>query len=214
MTDVAQRSITLTLLDRAHRRAAFDRRVRVLAELLAERIPDHSSVLDIGCGDGTLGALIKGHNPSVQIEGLEIAPRPMCQIPCSPFDGTTIPYPNAAFDICMFVDVLHHTNEIASLLSEATRVSKRFVLVKEHLSENGFDFKVLQFMDWIGNRPHGVVLPYNYQSRGQWNEHFSNNDLVPQSWLDLIPLYPFPFSALFGRKLHFIALLEKCSAVL
>jgi hypothetical protein len=112
----------------------------------------------------------------------------------------------------MFVDVLHHapnSQGITRLLAEACRVSRRFVLIKDHLSESGFDFKTLQFMDWVGNRPHGVVLPYNYRSRDQWNQYFSLAGLNVHDWNDRIPIYPFPFSALFGRRLHFIARLEK-----
>ncbi len=112
----------------------------------------------------------------------------------------------------MFVDVLHHAPDgqgITRLLSEACRVSRRFVLIKDHLSESRFDFKTLQFMDWVGNRPHGVVLPYNYQSRAQWDRYFSQAGLTVQSWDDRIPIYPFPFSALFGRRLHFVAMLGK-----
>jgi hypothetical protein len=34
-------------------------------------------------------------------------------------------------------------------------------------------------------------------------------ELNLRTWDTQIPLYPFPFSAVFGRQLHFIALLEK-----
>jgi SAM-dependent methyltransferase len=187
----------------------FGRRVRVLAELLAATVPQDSSLLDIGCGDGTISSLIQSAVPSAQIQGIEIAARPSCRIPCRPFDGLHIPFPEATFDVCMFVDVLHHTNHILELLGEASRVSRRFVLLKDHISQNSLDFRTLQFMDWIGNRPHGVVLPYNYQSRIQWQEHFSRTGLRVKTWEDRIPLYPFPFGLAFGRKLHFVALLEK-----
>jgi len=148
---------------------------------------------------------------SVTIQGLEFAPRESCKIECSPFDGMSIPFPDASFDICMFVDVLHHVADskgIVQLISEARRVSKRFVLIKDHISESAFDFKTLQFMDWVGNRPHGVVLPYNYQSRDQWDEYFGETGLEVKSWRTDVPIYPFPFSVLFGRNLHYIGLLE------
>jgi hypothetical protein len=109
----------------------------------------------------------------------------------------------------MFVDVLHHTHDIEALLSEACRVSCRYILIKDHLAENWVDYKILQFMDWVGNRPHGVVLPYNYRTASQWDRHFSRAGLKVTSREDRTSIYPFPFSAVFGRKLHFIALLEK-----
>jgi hypothetical protein len=64
-------------------------------------------------------------------------------------------------------------------------------------------------MDWIGNRPHGVVLTYNYQNRKQWTEQFSDLRLSKISWTTEIPLYPWPLSLLVGRGLHFVSLLKK-----
>jgi SAM-dependent methyltransferase len=208
----AQSSLALSLLKRAHGNAVFERRVRVLAESLAAKIPSGASVLDIGCGDGTIASLIMERDPTITIQGIEFAPRSSCRIACKPFDGASIPHAPGSFDVCMFVDVLHHTLRIETLLSEACRVSRRYVLIKDHLAENWLDFKTLQFMDWVGNRPHGVVLPYNYQSRNEWDRYFSKAGLSMITRQDRVKLYPFPFSALFGRELHFIELLQKTEA--
>lgn len=211
MASHPQRSGAFSMLGRAHRRAVFGRRVRVLAELLAARIPAGASVLDIGCGDGSIAKLVTSYKPSVTVQGVEFAPRGDCRIECKAFDGSNIPYPAQSFDVCMFVDVLHHVSDpqgIEKLLWEACRVSRRYVLIKDHLCENRFDFVTLQFMDWVGNRPHGVVLPYNYQSRRDWEKYFSKTKVRVKDWQTKIPLYPFPFSTLFGRQLHHIGLLE------
>lgn len=202
-------SLALSLLGHAHRRAVFERRVRVLAEFLTAWIPSHSSVLDIGCGDGKIASLIQIRNPTIRIQGIEFAPRPTCLVECQRFDGKEIPHPASSFDVCMFVDVLHHTRDIETLLTEASRVSKRFVLLKDHVAENRLDFTTLRFMDWVGNRPHGVVLAYNYQNRARWDHCLGSVGLDICKWHDRIPLYPLPFSAIFGRQLHFVALLEK-----
>jgi SAM-dependent methyltransferase len=209
MTDSSRNSWFLSWVGRSHQSLVYGRRVRVLAELLVAHIPGNSSVLDIGCGDGTIGSLIQSAVPSAQFQGIEIAESPGCRIPCRSFDGLHIPFPDATFDVCMFVDVLHHTTNIREVLAEGCRVSRRFLLIKDHLSESPVDFYTLKLMDWIGNRPHGVALPNNYQSRSQWDGYYAGAQLSLKAYQDQVPLYPFPFSGIFGRKLHFIALLEK-----
>ena len=211
MAGTSQTSWPLTWISRWHHAFVFHRRARILAELLAAKIPQAASVLDVGCGDGTIASGIAELRPDISIQGVEFLVRPGCKIECCPFDGLKLPYPNASFDVCLFVDVLHHTKDPAVLLREAVRVTRNFVLLKDHLDENTLDDVTLRFMDWVGNRPHGVVLTYNYQSRKQWAAYFSQCGLKQENWNGAVPLYPWPFSFVVGRGLHFIALLKKTS---
>lgn len=192
-----------------HRAFVFERRTRVLAEMLAAQIPERASVLDIGCGDGTIGSLIAQLRPDISIQGVEFLVRPECKIECRAFDGISLPFPDGSFDVCSFVDVLHHTQDPMVLLREATRVSRSWVLLKDHLDENILDHLTLRLMDWVGNRPHGVVLTYNYQSRSQWAQYFTKCGLVETNWTTRVPLYPAPVSFVAGRGLHFVTLLRK-----
>jgi SAM-dependent methyltransferase len=202
-------SLLLSAVKRGHQSFVHQRRVRVLAEVLAAQIPQGASVLDIGCGDGTIAGLIAQFRPDISIKGVEVMARPGCKIECHPFDGSTLPFADSSIDVCMLVDVLHHTADVSVLLREAARVSAKFVLLKDHLSESAFDHATLRFMDWVGNRPHGVTLTYNYQSRAQWRTHFAASGLNEATFTSDIPLYPAPFSAVVGRGLHFAALLQK-----
>src|SRR5216683_5595652 len=199
----------LSWIARWHHALVFQRRTRVLAEMLAAQIPQGARVLDIGCGDGTIASLIAQFRPDISIQGVEFLVRPECKIECRAFDGASLPFPDGSFDVCLFVDVLHHTPDPAILLREAVRVSRSFVLLKDHLDENIFDDMTLRFMDWVSNRPHGVVLAYNYQSRRQWAEYFSRCGLAVTAWTTRVPLYPPPVSFVAGRGLHFVALLGK-----
>ncbi len=210
MTSRPDSAVALRLIESVHKRLVFGRRVKVLSTALAEFLPAAGSALDVGCGDGTLGFLLGQKKPTLSLLGLEIMPRPFCRIECRAFDGKTIPHPDCSFDVCLFVDVLHHTDDLLGLLREAERVTRRYVLIKDHLCENRADRAILSFMDWFGNRPHGVVLPFNYQTKAQWLKIFPACGLRCVAWKQLLQgLYPWPFSLVFGRNLHFIGLFEK-----
>jgi hypothetical protein len=92
------RSGPLSWIARSHRTLIFGRRTRVLAGALAPLIPRETrTVLDIGCGDGTVARLLSECRPDLTIEGVEVIPRPACQIPCRAFDGERLPFPRSIF---------------------------------------------------------------------------------------------------------------------
>ena len=72
----------------------------------------------------------------------------------------------------MLVDVLHHADQPQRLLEEARRVSRRYVIVKDHYWRYRCDRPLLRFADWLGNQPYGIRLKNGY--------------LCPQEWTHLI----------------------------
>lgn len=198
----------LGLVGRLHSKFVFGKRTDILASEIAKLLPQNAKTLDIGCGDGTIDRKILKLRPDLAIQGVEVAPRTKTAIPVVPFDGMTIPYPKGSFDCSIFVDVLHHVNEPEKLLSEAKRVTRKFIVIKDHFSENPLDTLILKTMDWIGNKPHEVVLPYNYLSKKQWENLWNKAGLKVVSMKTNLDLYPLPFSLIFDRKLHFIARME------
>ena len=191
----------------AHGALVFGRRVRVLAGALAPLLPP-GRLVDVGCGDGSVSAAIAALRPDVRPEGLDVLLRPSCAIPARAFDGKRLPHPDGDAGAALLVDVLHHADDPVALLAECARVA-RVVVVKDHLSRSRFDERVLAFMDWVGNRPHGVVLPYAYFSPGSWERAVTAAGLREERRAGVPGLYPFPFSALFGRGLHFVARLSR-----
>ena len=191
----------------AHGALVFGRRVRVLATALAPLLPAGRSV-DVGCGSGAISAAIERLRPDVTPEGFDVLLRPSCAIPARQFDGKRLPLPDASAASVLLVDVLHHAEDPVALLAECARVAS-VVVVKDHLSRSRVDERVLAFMDWVGNRPHGVVLPYAYFSPGSWERAVTAAGLREEKREAVPGLYPFPFSALFGRGLHFVARLAR-----
>jgi SAM-dependent methyltransferase len=194
-------------LNAVHQSLVFNRRIRVLAEHLSELVQD-GDVLDMGCGDGSLALEIMARRPGVSIVGVDVFARTNAHIPVTEFDGNTLPFETGSFDHVMLIDVLHHTDDPAAVLTEAARVARRGVLVKDHLLEGAAAGATLRLMDWVGNRGHGVRLPYNYLDRPAWDKAFAAAGLGVDTWRDRLSLYPAPAAWLFDRKLHFIATLS------
>jgi SAM-dependent methyltransferase len=200
------------ILNSAHNAIVFGRRVRILASILAREIPAGAHVLDVGTGDGSIAAALVQQRRDIQIEGIDVLVRPHTQIPVRAFDGEHIPLGNNSVDVVSLVDVLHHTNDPSVLLHESSRVSRRYVLIKDHLREGPLAEVILRMMDWVGNYGHDVVLPYNYLTKNEWRELFGDTNLASERWVEDLGLYPFPLSMIFGRRLHFVGLLRKIFA--
>jgi len=98
--------------------------------------------------------------------------RPDTHIPVRLFDGEHIPLSEKA----------DHTSDARILLREAARVSRRHVVIKDHLREGLFAKATLQAMDWVGNYGHEVALPYNYVLKREWHEHSRDTNLSLEHW--------------------------------
>lgn len=191
-----------------HGSLVHGRRVRAIAAAIAPMLEHGWRVLDIGCGDGSLAARVMERAPGVEIEGYEVTARPKTAIPVSLFDGRTIPRPDRSADAVMLVDVLHHTDDPTVLMREAARVARHAVVIKDHRMERPLAGPTLRFMDWVGNKPHGVVLPYNYWPQSRWREAWNDLGLSPDRYETRIGLYPWPFNWCFELGLHFVARLR------
>jgi len=196
------------MLGAVHAKLVFNRRVRQLAAAVAERLPQDAHVLDVGCGSGDLAARVMQLRPDVRIEGIDVLVRPDTAIVVHAYDGAHIPFPDGAFDAAMVIDVLHHTDDPEAVLAEIARVAPR-VIIKDHLRDGIAAGPTLRFMDWVGNAAHGVRLPYNYLSRREWKRLWARLGLGTSAFASRLALYPRPFSWIFDRGLHFVAVLTR-----
>ena len=197
-----------------HEKLVFNRRVETLAGWFAQLAPPLARVLDVGCGDGLISAVLLSRRPDLTLRGIDVLPRSRTHIPVEMFDGSRIPFDDQSFDAVLFSDVLHHTPHPAALLREARRVAAHCVLIKDH-NRNGLAAGArLRFMDWVGNARFGVALPYNYWTERQWRAAWHEVGLHPDQLITNLGLYPLPANWIFGAKLHFIARLTKCPSLL
>jgi SAM-dependent methyltransferase len=176
-----------------------------LADNIAQLIPrGAATLLDVGCGDGTLARSIMERRPEVVATGVEIRARPHTAIPVQEFDGRILPFDHRSHDVVMLVDVLHHAEEPTLLIREAGRVAASAVIIKDHLTGAWLSHERLRLMDWVGNIGHGVPLRYAYWSPAQWSAAFRNAGLREVDRREHLGLYGVPLRWLFERRLHFV----------
>lgn len=190
----------------------FNRRIWILSRALANAIPGRGTVLDIGCGDGQLALALMKLRPDLRVEGVDVVARPKTLIPVAQYDGVKLPFADKSVDYVTIVDVLHHTNDPTVVLSEASRVAREGVVIKDHLREGWLAQATLSFMDWCGNIGDGVPLPYNFLSRSEWQGAFFKSKLETVSTTEKLDIYLPPGRWLFDRNLHFVSFLAPRTA--
>ena len=189
-----------------HGRLVFGRRVQALAENISAMLPAGTrTLLDVGCGDGTLARAVVRRRPEIEANGVEVRARPQTAIPVREFDGRQLPFADRSFDVVMLVDVLHHAEEPHLLLSEVARVAANCVIIKDHLTGAWLSHERLRLMDWVGNIGHGVPLRYAYWSPEQWRDAFRDARLREVDRRERLGLYGPTLRWLFERRLHFVS---------
>jgi SAM-dependent methyltransferase len=164
--------------------------------------------LDVGCGNGVISWNLGQLHSGRQFTGVDVVERDTCMIPCQMYDGEVLPFAPASFDYVMFVDVLHHTTNVERLLTQAKRIARKGIVMKDHYCESRLDYYTLAFMDRVGNPQYGIPLPNNYKSVSEWRELFGRLGVHEIRTVTDLGLYPVPFNLIFGRGLHFVSILE------
>lgn len=196
------------ILEAIHGRHVHGRRVRVLSDHLGDLLPEGATVIDVGCGDGLIGALVQQRRPDVSVTGFDVGVRSAVHITVNEFDGHRIPVADDGAEAVMLVDVMHHADDPIALLREAARVADRAILLKDVMTLGPLSEPTLQAMDWVGNARHGVPLPYNFWSQAQWREAFAELGLGVDAVRRRLGLYPRPWHLLFERRMHFVVRLS------
>ncbi|MBN2120934.1 MAG: methyltransferase domain-containing protein [Candidatus Omnitrophica bacterium] len=197
-----------------HVKFTSQKRINVIKASILNILPKNEvfdSWLDVGTGDGVLMQQIYKsiEDRIMSLKGLDIR---MCLdslVPSAVYDGQRVPFFENSFYIVSFIDTLHHTHDIFSLLKEAKRVAKKYVLIKDVLYEKEWQLISLRVQDWFGNVATGCPLVYNFLKKKQWQEVFERlglKILVLRSSIEF--KYLFPFNVLCPGCLHFICLLE------
>lgn len=186
-----------------HRKLIMGRRVKRLANAIASLLPPGvTSLLDVGAGTGEMAVAISSLRNNLKVDGVDVYIRPKVLIPVKEYDGIRLPYEDNSFDAVMLVDVLHHCDEPNKVLEECARVSRGYIVIKDHVADSWLENSLLIIMDWVGNRAHGVVLPYKYLSTTDWIQVLKDTGLTREKSVDKINIYPPFLEKIFGGRLH------------
>jgi ubiquinone/menaquinone biosynthesis C-methylase UbiE len=147
-----------------------------VAKTISKLCEDNSLVLDFGCGNGNVSKLISNDKNNVRIIGTDLENR-SCEISFVKCLEYNLPFNDNYFNTTIVVDVLHHIPNIEKMLSEIKRVTKNYIIIKEHAANNFFENALVCIGDHLTNYIFEIKCINNYPSIKQWENIFKRMNL-------------------------------------
>ena len=158
---------------RWHEESVHVPRVERLSAGITELVPAAKSMLDIGCGDGSMARKIAEKvGATGDMHGVDVLVRPNAVIDVVHYDGHSLPFESGRFDLVTICDVLHHADDPRAVMREAVRVLSPHgaLVIKDHFRFGQWSNAVLLAMDIFGNYAAGVLVRGHYLTPPQWME--------------------------------------------
>lgn len=156
-------------LRRERRRRKVGRAYDMALEI-ARVIPNAYEILDVGCGNG----FIAHHLASLlgsYVLGIDVAGKPEAPVNFRRYDGRYFPAADRSFEAVLFCYVLHHAQEVETILKELKRVLKDdgLVVVYEDNPATWWD----RFLCGVHNRQwRGRTGECTFRAEAEWRETF------------------------------------------
>ena len=140
---------------------------------VARMIPRGSRILDIGCGSGYIAQHLSGILRA-DVTGIDLQPTTEAPINYQQYNGLHFPVADQSFEAALLCYVLHHTQDLETVLTELRRVLRNggLAVVYEDIPDTGWDRLVcaIHNLKW---RNH--TGPCTFRIDEEWRDVFAAN---------------------------------------
>lgn len=207
------KAVVVRVLQRAfyevHRKAVQGPRARRITETFVALAGSAYSLLDVGAGDGKLGAEVARQLGAQRVAGVDVLVQPVTDIEVTSYDGERLPFEDQSFEVVTISDVLHHCAKPRDVLRECLRVASRCVLVKDHFRFGPLSNAMLWLLDVTGNAEAGILVRGTYFSPKEWIDmvHDAGGRIGALEWP--MQIHATPLRYVTRDELQFAMRLEK-----
>jgi SAM-dependent methyltransferase len=143
-------------------------------------------VLDLGAGEGWVAAALARHG--FRTFCADVGPFARTDSSYVVYDGTRLPFEDAAFETTLLLLTLHHCEKPETVLDEARRVTRARLIITESIYRNRLDRFWLDLLDGRFNRlRHGgrMPTPLGFRRGEEWRALFASRglELFATLWL-------------------------------
>ena len=152
-------------------------RANRIASYLSSRMTPGETVLDCGCGSMLITELLR-QQCGVKTFGVDVMQLSQKDLHFCRCSGERLAFRDDCFDNVCLIFALHHMPDPAAAIGECLRVTKKRLIVLEDVYKNSFEFQLLKFLDYHGNRAisFDMSLPFNFKTEGAWRAMFERLD--------------------------------------
>ncbi|HKO61929.1 MAG TPA: class I SAM-dependent methyltransferase [Pyrinomonadaceae bacterium] len=156
-------------LSRERRRRKVGRSYDMALEV-ALMIPAGARVLDIGCGNGYIAHHLSGMR-NAKVTGIDLQRETEAQIRYLQYDGVRFPVEKTSVDTALLCYVLHHTQDLQTVLLELRRVLRNggSAIIYEDIPDSAWDRMLCSIHDlkWRGR-----TGPCTFRTSAEWRQVF------------------------------------------
>ena len=159
----------LRRLRRERRRRKVGRAYDMALEV-AQMIPAGARVLDIGCGNGYIAHHLSGMR-NANVTGIDLQPETEAKIKYRQYDGVRFPVEKSSIDAALLCYVLHHTQDLQTVLLELRRVLRNggMAIIYEDIPESAWDRTLCSVHDLKWRKRTG---PCTFRTGTTWRSVF------------------------------------------